>query len=411
MGARLRRLWLRATSMGVAEAPPDERRLVRVVNECAVFVFLLSGGFAMVYAAAGPQFWPGTVGNAASALGGPLILYLNDRGLRRAGRRLLPLAVACGVVGGVVTVGPAAGFQFFLLLGLPGLVLLSRRDPAIVAICIAALAGFCWIEYGVDPAVAAVAIDPRILTALHAQSALVSIGVVSFLVARLYRGVVAAEHALSIENERSERLLLNILPAVISERLKAGEEPIADRFEGVTVLFADLVGFTELSSRMEPDELVSLLDEVFTRFDTRCTLAGGEKIKTIGDAYMVAFGLPEPRPDHAPAAVELALAMQVELEEVAAERGVALSLRIGLHSGNVVAGVIGKSKFIYDLWGDTVNTASRMESHGVVGGIHLTDAVRRLIEPAYELTSRGTIAIKGKGEMETYLLAGRRSPA
>ncbi len=214
----------------------------------------------------------------------------------------------------------------------------------------------------------------------------------------------AAMRLLGEERARSERLLLNILPAPIADRLKASEESIADQSEGVTVLFADIVGFTPLSARKTPRALVDLLNRIFSEFDALADAHGLEKIKTIGDAYMAVSGLPEPRPDHAARAARMALDMRNATARIAAETGEPLALRIGLHSGPVVAGVIGRRKFAYDMWGDTVNTASRMESHSLPGAIHCTDATATLLKGAFQLQPRGAMEIKGKGEMRTYLL-------
>ena len=220
---------------------------------------------------------------------------------------------------------------------------------------------------------------------------------------------LARQHAaLELEQERSERLLLNVLPEPVAERLKEREEVIADEFAEATVLFADLVGFTELAERMPADELVSLLDRVFARWDVLAAERGVEKIKTIGDAYMAAAGVPVPRPDHAEAIASLALAMAADIEGSADVLGAPLAVRIGIDTGPVVAGVIGRSKFIYDLWGDTVNTASRMESHGVPGSIQVTARARQHLLPGFELSRRGTIDVKGKGQMDCYLLLGAR---
>ena len=216
----------------------------------------------------------------------------------------------------------------------------------------------------------------------------------------------AAMRLLGEERARSERLLLNILPAPIAERLKASEDSIAEHSDGVTVLFADIVGFTPLSARKTPRALVELLNRIFSEFDTLADAHGLEKIKTIGDAYMAVAGLPEPWPDHAPRAARMAFAMRDAIARVSAETGEELALRIGLHSGPVVAGVIGRRKFAYDMWGDTVNTASRMESHGLPGAIHCTEATAVLLKGAFQLQPRGAMEIKGKGEMHTFLLIG-----
>ncbi len=206
------------------------------------------------------------------------------------------------------------------------------------------------------------------------------------------------------ERERSERLLLNVLPASIAERLKDSGDSIADHSADVTVLFADIVGFTTLSAKKSPQDLVRLLDLIFSEFDALAEKHGLEKIKTIGDAYMAAAGLPASRADHASAAARLAKDMLTAVARIATETGEPLRLRVGLNSGPVVAGVIGRKKFIYDLWGDTVNTASRMESHGIPGEIQVSEATATLLRPSFALTARGMIQVDGKGEMPTFLL-------
>ncbi|TMK77535.1 MAG: adenylate/guanylate cyclase domain-containing protein [Actinobacteria bacterium] len=209
------------------------------------------------------------------------------------------------------------------------------------------------------------------------------------------------------EQERSERLLLNVLPSTIAARLKTSSAVIADGFADVTVLFADIVNFTPLSDRVSPEQLVKLLDELFTDFDGLVERFNLEKIKTIGDAYMVAGGLPVERPDHAQAVADMALEMNKAVGRHGASAGDGFSLRIGMDTGPVVAGVIGRKKFIYDLWGDTVNTASRMESQGIPGRIHVTARTRDRLADAFELEMRGEIQVKGKGPMTTYFLLGR----
>lgn len=217
-----------------------------------------------------------------------------------------------------------------------------------------------------------------------------------------------AQSKLKVEQERSERLLLNILPQPIAERLKQEERTIADSFREVTVLFADIVGFTKLSEQIPPTQLVELLNQTFSIFDRLAEKYGLEKIKTIGDAYMVA-GLPEPHPDYVCAVADMALDMQQALQAFNQHAQQNLKIRIGIHTGPVVAGVIGMKKFAYDLWGDTVNTASRMESHSLPGKIQVSQTTYECLRDRYEFEARGAIPIKGKGEMSTYFLKGRRS--
>ena len=219
---------------------------------------------------------------------------------------------------------------------------------------------------------------------------------------------------LAAEQKLSERLLLNLLPYPIAERLKARPdliadsipEIIADSFTDVTVLFADIVAFTRFSANKSPEQLVAILNEIFTEFDNIADSRGLEKIKTIGDAYMAAAGLPDPAPDHAARAAHMSLDMVEALEQFNRRCGCNLQMRIGINSGPVVAGVIGKRKFIYDLWGAAVTTASRMESHGVPGRVQVTDATRRLLGDLFLVEERGPIDAKGIGTLHTWFLTG-----
>ncbi len=216
-----------------------------------------------------------------------------------------------------------------------------------------------------------------------------------------------AEAALAAEHALSEALLNNVLPVSIAARLKQDSGIIAEAFASASVLFADIVGFTTFSEQVTPQELVDVLNGVFSRFDELVDEFGLEKIKTVGDAYMVASGIPTPLEDHAERLAGFALAIRDALEAYNLEMGTDLRLRIGLSSGPVVAGVIGKRRFLYDLWGDSVNTASRMESHGRPGAIQISEATRALLDGKFLIAERGLIDVKGKGPMRTYFLVGR----
>ena len=206
------------------------------------------------------------------------------------------------------------------------------------------------------------------------------------------------------KNRENEELLLNVLPAPIANRLRGGEEGIADGFAEVTVAFADLVGFTELTSDMPPHDVVTLLNGLFTRFDVAANDLGIEKIKTVGDAYMAVCGLPEPVANHAERMVRMAIRMVDITREHAMEHNISMKLRVGVNSGPVVAGVIGKSKYIYDLWGDTVNLASRMESGGIPDSVQVTRPVYEQLKDQFVFEPRGTIEVKGKGKVEAWVL-------
>jgi class 3 adenylate cyclase len=210
-------------------------------------------------------------------------------------------------------------------------------------------------------------------------------------------------------HRENERLLLSILPARIAARLRAGEGRIADHFPEASVLFADIVDFTRLSGGMSPEPLVTLLNDLFSRFDELAQEHGIEKIKTIGDCYMAVSGLPENKPGHAAALADMALDMLRCVNEFNQTHGTTLHVRVGLNTGPVVAGVIGRSKFIYDLWGDTVNTASRMEATGLPDRVQVTMAMQAALATEFDMEERGEIEVKGKGRLRTWLLQGKKS--
>lgn len=228
--------------------------------------------------------------------------------------------------------------------------------------------------------------------------------VVYFLVRYFIRGLAA-------EREKSETLLRNMLPASIARRLKDGERPLADRFDEVTVLFADLVGFTRMSEQLSPEAVVELLDDLFTQFDVMAERRGLEKIKTVGDAYMVVGGVPDAAANGAEDVAGMALEMLALVADRLGPTGENLSLRIGIDIGPVVAGVIGQRKFTYDLWGDTVNTASRMESQGVAGQIQVTPRAYQRLKHQFRFQERESLDVKGKGQMAPYLLIARPDKA
>ena len=218
-----------------------------------------------------------------------------------------------------------------------------------------------------------------------------------------------AEQAVSLEEERqrSEHLLLNVLPATIADRLKGGEEGIAEAFPEVSVLFSDIVGFTKMSARVGAKQVVDMLNEVFGLLDKLAVKHGVEKIKTIGDCYMVAAGVPDRSPTHTQQIAAFSLEMQATIKDYAAKSGRDINMRTGIHTGTVVAGIVGTTKFSYDLWGDVVNIASRMESTGEPGQIQVSDAVRVRLQDDFNFDARGEVEIRGKGPMHTWYLTGR----
>ncbi len=320
--------------------------------------------------------------------------------------RLGPVAIVSLALAGIVsnllahlTVGGfAAGIWFLLwVVILPLSVYLSgARRQGVLVLAVALLA-----------VVAAVVLDPRLDAppALPEWLLLIHNGfVLSASVLILFLWGVTVIQQLDVARRRADALLLNVLPAPVADRLKHDTSTIADGFDEVTVLFADIVNFTTMSADTDPVDVVNFLNDLFSQFDDLVEARGLEKIKTIGDAYMVAAGLPTPRPDHCEAVVAFGLDMLDVIKRCKAWHGQTVHMRIGVNTGPVVAGVIGRRKFIYDLWGDTVNTASRMESNGLVDVIQVTQVVRDRLAGKYVFEERLPITIKGKGEMVTYVL-------
>ncbi len=373
---------------------------------------LSSGAFALGYAIAGLRFFAPMLANIITSLSCVVALFLTARGLRTLAKFavLVPCNVAVVIV--CLLLGGRVGFlYYFFLFASVAFLLFSEKQWFYRWTFSVLSAACCTFALVVVPHVAGVVTIPPFAGLLvDIFSCVAVVGTVVFIVNLFTSDTERAEERLAEEHARSERLLLNILPGVISERLKnaplgsADREAIADGFAEVTVVFADIVGFTELSQTLDPASLVKMLNRIFSAFDDLAGRYGLEKIKTIGDCYMVASGLPSARPDHAQAAARMALGMRAALDAVNKEEGYTLRIRIGLHSGPVVAGVIGKSKFIYDLWGDTVNTASRMESSGIPDEIQVTRATYDRLKDEFDLEPRGTIKVKGKGDMETFML-------
>jgi len=309
------------------------------------------------------------------------------------------------------TLGADAGYALFMFCLGPFVFLAMRPDQVthrVAGVVLALVGGLALWLHG-RSSVPDIALSDDEVTGLflmNASGVLVALVLIVAWFARLAEQARAAQAA---ERERSEALLRNILPERITERLKAGETTIADDVASASVLFADLVGFTKLSSQVAPRELIAMLDSIFTGFDALAETLGVEKIKTIGDAYMVVSGLSESADDrstHAERLATMALGMREVVEAYAQAAGRPLNIRVGIHSGPVVAGVIGTQKFAYDLWGDTVNTASRMESHGEPGRIQVSRATHDLLGDTFVLERRGEIDVKGKGAMQTWWLHG-----
>ena len=345
------------------------------------------------------------VANVASVALYLVMFALNRRGHHMAVAVLAAIELMLHQVASVHFVGWDAGFQYYLIVaGTVVSFLPSGRTLTKLLVLLATATTFLALLFlGGAPVHA---LNPTVLAVLSAVN-IASVFVLLGLFAWTYvRAAEDAEDRADAQHQRVVDLLHNILPVSIAQRLEDRPGIIADRFDDATILFADIVGFTPLAERTDPADLVALLDAVFSDLDDLVVDLSLEKIKTIGDAYMVAAGVPEHRPDHCQAIARFALGAMDVIAAQSAQRGVDLQLRIGIHRGPVVAGVIGKKRLLYDLWGDTVNTAARMESHGKPGAIQVSEAVREALCEDFELEHRGAIAVKGKGSMQTWWLRG-----
>ena len=372
----------------------------------AVFV---SAGFGLVQILSAPQLWWTGIINVVGAA-----IYASIPLLHRFGELLPPLAFIGTAYVSIFTicwfVGTGSGLQFYFLVAACLIVLQLGVDRIFLAAILAAIAAGMVItlqflvprDTGAQP-----------VWALSLYFVVTTISACVMVVTTVWysvREIVRAEAAMELEYERSEALLANILPASIADRLKdPARNIIADKYDDASVLFADIAGFTERASDMEPDQLILFLDRLYGDFDALVDKHGLEKIKVSGDSYMVVSGVPQPRADHVEALAALALDMAEAASLLKDSRGDALPLRIGLASGPVVAGVVGSRRFFYDVWGDAVNVASRMETTDSIGRIQVPEEVYRRLKDDFVFQERGVVQIKGKGLMRTWYLIGRNS--
>jgi adenylate cyclase len=348
-------------------------------------------------------------------VGSVVIWILNIAILCRWGAVLTSVVVGSAEVVGhqflaIYYLGWEYGFQYFLLVIVAFAFMMNFRTLVIpltmFVVCLTSFLGFYYrVQYWNLPHMDPGETVRETFLIANVTSAFTILAFMAYVYSEAAR---VAEAKLEIEREKSEKLLLNILPPSIAQRLKENEMVIADHFESATVMFSDIVGFTAMSEKVTPKQLVDRLNRIFSAFDDLAERHGLENIKTIGDAYMVAGGFPEARDGHAGDVCAMALDMLQAVTACNLANEQPVSIRIGIHTGPAVAGVIGIKKFVYDVWGDTVNTASRMESSGVPGRIQLSEQAARLLDDSFVVEERGKIEVKGKGCMTTYWLVGRR---
>lgn len=308
----------------------------------------------------------------------------------------------------VYFMGWGAGFQYYVLAYMPASPMIVKSTWGKYGMCLLQVLVFLGLyQFTVQGHSPVYGIKPLEVQALGIVNIITAFGVLTFFVTYYIDIAQRVEAALERAHDKSERLLQNVFPDVIAKRLKNRQSTVASRFSEASILFGDLVGFTELARDASPESVVTTLDDLFSQFDDLLEKHRVEKIKTIGDEYMVVSGIPEPEPEHADHVARFALDMMETLEEFNQRTGTDLDIRIGIHSGEVVAGVIGKKRFHYDLWGDSVNKASRMETYGVPGRIQITDETRDRLDSSFQVEERGTIEVKGMGTVTTFFVNGR----
>ncbi len=413
----LRMLVRRFINLGVGDAAPPEARRIRVINAVSAIAIAVNAFFItmqLTTIAAGDLVMSDMSGvvlvNTISLIVAVVVPLINRVGHVDLAMWMLFAAALGNTVLAAVFLGSDVHGEMFILV-LPGFAVLitrpgdRRTQLILLAAIVVAFTAVMTANIESPPGLVNSPLNRWLLLASSAMAVLF-IGAIALY----FRDIVdTAEADLQGEKALSDELLLNILPEQTADRLKAGETVIADRAENVSVLFADLVDSTPMSEALPPRKLVELLNSIFTPFDDLAEQLKVEKIKTMGDAYMVVSGLPVPREDHLEAIAEMALRMRDELAKHDDPEVGELQMRFGIDTGPVVAGVIGKRKFSYDLWGDTVVTAARMESDGIPGKIQVTDEVRNALKDRYVLDTRGLVEIKGKGRMTTHFLEKRRN--
>jgi adenylate cyclase len=384
-------------------------RRSRILNLTASMAVFISAGFGLVQMFSGAHMWWTGVINIVGAA-----IYATVPLLHRFGELVPPLTFIATAYASIFTicwfVGTGSGLQFYFLVAACLVVLQLGVDRIFLAAGLAAIAAgmvitlqfFVPRDTGAQPA-----------WALSLSFVVTTISACVMVVTTVWyavREIVRAEAAMELEYERSETLLANILPSSIADRLKdPARNVIADKYDDASVLFADIAGFTERASDMPPEQLIRFLNRLYSDFDALVDKHGLEKIKVSGDSYMVVSGVPQPRADHVEALASLALDMADAASRLRDSRGNPLPLRIGLASGPVVAGVVGSRRFFYDVWGDAVNVASRMESTDSVGRIQVPEDVYQRLRSDFVLQERGAVDVKGKGLMRTWYLVGRNS--
>lgn len=403
--------WSSISRTGVRDQDYDEARRIILSNQIAALGVITMLAYDAIYLFYDPVLLTGPITvNLLGALVCVSVLYLNDCGRHHPARLLLYISTNIQIYLLTFFLGTVTGMHLLHIMMVSFAGFFFAREAKFRLICLLAMpVTLFFVEYFLfTPGNTPIVLTSGMIYLLYFTLSATTFILVMVFFALFYSEILRTEDLLQKEYQRSENLLLNILPREIAGRLKQGEHTIADSYTSVTILFADVVGFTDMAARLAPEVLVGQLNHLYKEFDMLLEKYDVEKIKTLGDAYMIASGLPVEREDHMEIAACLALDMR-DLIKSQAIGDTRLDLRIGFYSGPVVAGVIGSRKFSYDVWGDTVNIASRLESTGVPGKIQVSKACCERLKHKFEFEERGVIDVKGVGRMQTCFLEGKKS--
>ena len=403
-------LWFKLSHLGANIRDYRENRRVILTNQIGILGFIIPQLYNLFYVFYDLNLlWLPIIINIIGSCICLSVLYLNWKNLRILPKLVITISPNVQIFILTYYLGTATGMYLLHIMMISFVFFLfsnERRNTLLIS-CILPVVFYLYSYAFFTPERSPIILSAPVLTFLYITISLtVFILVMAFFIL-FYKEISYTENLLEKEYERSEKLLLNILPKEIAMQLKENPKRLAETYPSVTILFADIVGFTGIASTAPADELVEELNNIFSAFDHLADRYELEKIKTIGDAYMVAGGIPVPVPDHAERVARMSLDMLDEIKKFSI-LGNKLNIRIGFHTGPVVAGVIGVRKFSYDIWGDAVNIASRLESHGASGKVHVSKQVYEILKDKFDFKARGKIQVKGIGEIETYFLTGER---
>jgi class 3 adenylate cyclase len=403
------RLWDRVSHTGVSNQPYSEARRLILCNQVALLGAIIPQFYNIFYFYYDYELLkPVIVVNLAGSFICLLVLSINHFSFHKTAKAVIAVSPNIQIFLLTYYMSTASGMHLLHIMMLSFIFFLfsNERKIIIATVVTIPLALYIYSFIYFTPETSPIILDAGLLVVFYIFISLTVFFLVMLFFALFYREILYTENLLQNEYERSERLLLNILPEEVAIRLKNDPGIIAEQFPSATILFADIVGFTGITTSVEPARLVTTLNEIFSRFDKLTDHYQLEKIKTIGDAYMVAGGIPKPMENHTEVMANMALDMLDEVNKFNFG-DMQLSLRIGFHTGPVVAGVIGARKFSYDIWGDAVNLASRLESHSLSGRIHVSMQVYELLKDKYSFEDRGEIPVKGLGNLHTWFLTGK----